>query len=119
MTNVTRREMIGRTVTLGAVLGMFGLTAKVVSDRPPIDPEFPDRIAVDDRSPFYDRYIDITRLGVTLNGVNQTACVEACQSEGWVRVFRDDGNGKLLVKREAILTERRYGVVRFHRLPES
>jgi hypothetical protein len=113
---ITRRDMIRNVLSWGAFLGIGGFAVKDSLDRPPVDPAFPDRVSLDEHSPYYDRYIDTSRLGVTLDGVDQKECVEACQSEGWVRVFRIGNDGKLLTRRDAVLTERRYGVVRFYNI---
>ncbi len=50
------------------------------------DTAFPDRLAIDPTSPFYNAKVLEREIGITLNGVEKTTVEEYCMSEGWVRV---------------------------------
>ena len=47
---------------------------------------FPDRLAINPSSPFYDAKILEREIGITLNGIEKTTVEEYCISEAWVRV---------------------------------
>lgn len=48
--------------------------------------EFPDRLSVDPKSPFYNEELLAKDVGIRFNGVDRTNVEEYCISEGWVRV---------------------------------
>jgi hypothetical protein len=49
-------------------------------------PTLPDRLSVDQASPFYDADLLVRGVGVRINGAEKTNVEEYCISEGWVRV---------------------------------
>ena len=49
-------------------------------------PEFPDRLSLDPRSPFFDQDILSRGVGIRFNGAEKTNVEEYCISEGWIRV---------------------------------
>lgn len=55
----------------------------------------PDRVATHPRNRFHDPAVG--NMGCRFNGVDQELVVEACVSEGWVRVGRRNGAGRLVV----------------------
>src|SRR5271170_5338701 len=48
--------------------------------------DFPDRLSVDPRSPYYNEEILSRDVGIRFKGVEKTNVEEYCVSEGWVRV---------------------------------
>ena len=46
----------------------------------------PDRLAVDERSRFYDAAALERGVGIRFNGVERNNVEEYCVSEGWIRV---------------------------------
>ena len=54
--------------------------------------EFPDRLSIDPKSPFYNEAILVRDVGIRFKGVEKTNVEEYCVSEGWVRVTA--GNAK-------------------------
>lgn len=49
-------------------------------------PSLPDRLSVDQSSPFYNQDLLTRGVGVKINGTEKTNVEEYCISEGWVRV---------------------------------
>jgi hypothetical protein len=49
-------------------------------------PQLPDRLSVDQSSPYYNQELLVLGVGVRINGVEKTNVEEYCISEGWVRV---------------------------------
>lgn len=49
-------------------------------------PTLPDRLSVDQSSPFYNGDLLLRGVGVKINGAEKTNVEEYCISEGWVRV---------------------------------
>jgi hypothetical protein len=49
-------------------------------------PPFPDRLSIDDRSPFYNAAIFQHQVGIKLNDKERSDVEEYCISEGWVKV---------------------------------
>ena len=47
---------------------------------------FPDRLALDPRSPFHDAALLERGVGIRFNGSDRTNVEEYCISEGWIRV---------------------------------
>ena len=47
---------------------------------------FPDRLALDPRSPFHDAALLERGVGIRFNGSERTNVEEYCISEGWIRV---------------------------------
>jgi hypothetical protein len=47
---------------------------------------FPDRLATDPASPFFDGPLLEKNVGIRFNGVEKNNVEEYCVSEGWVRV---------------------------------
>lgn len=48
--------------------------------------EFPDRLSVNPKSPFYNEELLAKDVGIRFNGADRTNVEEYCISEGWVRV---------------------------------
>ncbi|UTD30702.1 DUF3297 family protein [Bradyrhizobium sp. WD16] len=48
--------------------------------------EFPDRLSVDPKSPYYNAEILARDIGIRFKGVEKDNVEEYCVSEGWVRV---------------------------------
>lgn len=48
--------------------------------------EFPDRLSVNPKSPFYNEELLSKDVGIRFNGQDKTNIEEYCVSEGWVRV---------------------------------
>jgi Protein of unknown function (DUF3297) len=46
----------------------------------------PDRLSVNEASPFYDAEVLAREVGIRFNGVEKTTVEEYCVSEGWIRV---------------------------------
>lgn len=46
----------------------------------------PDRLSVDERSPFYDAEALARGVGILFNGKERQDVNEYCVSEGWIRV---------------------------------
>lgn len=65
-------------------------------------PPFPDRLAIDPRSPYYNAAIFEHDVGIKLNGRERSDVEEYCISEGWIKVAAGkalDRKGKpLLIK---------------------
>lgn len=65
-------------------------------------PPFPDRLAIDPRSPHYNAAIFEHDVGIKLNGRERSDVEEYCISEGWIKVAAGkalDRKGKpLLIK---------------------
>jgi hypothetical protein len=47
---------------------------------------FPDRLALDPRSPFHDAALLERGVGIRFNGSERTNVEEYCISEGWIKV---------------------------------
>jgi hypothetical protein len=69
--------------------------------------EFPDRLSVNPRSPYYDATLLERSIGIRLSGVEYTNVEEYCISEGWIRV----AIGKTLDRKGQPLTVQRQGSV--------
>ena len=52
----------------------------------------PDRLSIDERSPFFDGELLARGVGIRFNGKERTDVSEYCVSEGWIRV--PAGNSK-------------------------
>lgn len=52
----------------------------------------PDRLSVNEKSPYFDAAVLQREVGIRFNGVEKTNVEEYCVSEGWVRVAA--GNSK-------------------------
>ncbi len=65
-------------------------------------PTLPDRLSVDQSSPYYNADLLVRGVGVKINGVEKTNVEEYCISEGWVRVpagkARDRHGNQLTLK---------------------
>ena len=48
--------------------------------------EFPDRLSLDPRSPYFDQDILSRGVRINFNGAEKTNVEEYCISEGWIRV---------------------------------
>ena len=48
--------------------------------------EFPDRLSVDPKSPYYNAEILARDVGIRFKGAEKTNVEEYCVSEGWIRV---------------------------------
>lgn len=48
--------------------------------------EFPDRLSVNPRSPYFQEEIFQREVGIRLNGAEKTNVEEYCISEGWIKV---------------------------------
>lgn len=48
--------------------------------------EFPDRLSVNPKSPFYNEELLTRGVGILFNGAEKTNVEEYCISEGWIRV---------------------------------
>jgi hypothetical protein len=48
--------------------------------------EFPDRLSVNPKSPFYNEELLARDVGIRFNGEDKTNVEEYCISEGWIRV---------------------------------
>jgi hypothetical protein len=48
--------------------------------------EFPDRLSLDPRSPYFDGEILKNPVGIRFNGQEKTNVQEYCVSEGWIKV---------------------------------
>ena len=48
--------------------------------------QFPDRLSLDPRSPYFDEALLARGVGIRFNGKDKTNVLEYCISEGWVRV---------------------------------
>lgn len=49
-------------------------------------PQFPDRLSLDPRSPYFDADLLQNPVGIKLNGQDKTNVQEYCVSEGWIKV---------------------------------
>ena len=54
--------------------------------------EFPDRLCIDPKSPYYNEAILARDVGIRFKGAEKTNVEEYCISEGWIRVSA--GNAK-------------------------
>jgi len=65
-------------------------------------PPFPDRLAIDPRSPYFNAAIFEHDVGIKLNDNERSDVEEYCISEGWVKVqagkARDRKGNPLLIK---------------------
>ena len=52
----------------------------------------PDRLSIEERSPFYNAELLERGVGIMFNGKERTDVSEYCVSEGWIRV--QAGNSK-------------------------
>lgn len=52
----------------------------------------PDRLSVNEKSPYFDAAVLQREVGIRFNGVEKTNVEEYCLSEGWIRVAA--GNSK-------------------------
>ena len=50
------------------------------------DTEFPDRLSLDPRSPYFNEDVLKRGVGIKFNGNEKTNVEEYCISEGWIRV---------------------------------
>lgn len=99
--------------TLDAVLGREVPVAQAITSRPEpvaaLRGDLPDRLSVDDRSPFYG---PTKGIGVRLDGkVRPDDVIEYCVSEGWVRIMRRMANGKPIRERGRYVGTKFHGVV--------
>jgi hypothetical protein len=78
-----------------------------MTETPPDQPEsalpaMPDRLSVDQSSPFYNADLLTRGVGVRINGAEKTNVEEYCISEGWIRVpagkARDRHGNQLTLK---------------------
>lgn len=69
--------------------------------------EFPDRLSVNPKSPYYDEAILSRDVGIRFNGQEKTNVEEYCISEGWIKV----AVGKTLDRKGNPLTLTMKGVV--------
>lgn len=58
----------------------------------------PDRLAVDPKSPYYDKALLARGIAVLFKGVERVNVAEYCVSEGWVRRIPAGGSYKNTVK---------------------
>jgi hypothetical protein len=62
----------------------------------------PDRLSMDEASPFYDPALLERGIGIRFKGQDKTNVVEYCVSEGWIRVVvgntRDRKGNPLTIK---------------------
>lgn len=78
--------------------------------------EFPDRLSVNPKSPFYNEELLSKDVGIKFNGAEKTNVEEYCISEGWVRV----AVGKTLDRKGDPLTLKLKGVVEpYFRKPQE
>lgn len=49
-------------------------------------PQLPDRLSLDPRSPYFDADVLKNGIGIKLNGQEKTSVQEYCISEGWIRI---------------------------------
>lgn len=49
-------------------------------------PQLPDRLSLDPRSPYFDSDILEKGIGIRFNGQEKTNVQEYCISEGWIKV---------------------------------
>lgn len=49
-------------------------------------PEFPDRLSIEPRSPYYNAAVFEHEVGIRLNGKERHDVEEYCISEGWIKV---------------------------------
>ena len=52
----------------------------------PTRPELPDRLSIDDRSPYYLEAVFHHDIGIRFNDKERTDVEEYCISEGWIKV---------------------------------
>jgi hypothetical protein len=62
------------------------MTETPSSDGSAETPVLPDRLSVDQSSPYYNADLLVRGIGVKINGTEKTNVEEYCISEGWVRV---------------------------------
>lgn len=78
--------------------------------------EFPDRLSVNPKSPFYNEELLAKDVGIRFNGQEKTNVEEYCISEGWIRV----AVGKTLDRKGNPLTLKLNGKVEpFFRQPKT
>lgn len=65
-------------------------------------PALPDRLSVNQRSPYYDEALLARGIGIRFRGQEKTNVEEYCVSEGWVRlaagVAKDRHGNQMTVK---------------------
>jgi hypothetical protein len=71
----------------------------------------PDRLSTDAASPFHDKALLESGVGIRFNGVEKTNVEEYCISEGWVRVSL----GRTVDRRGKPLTQKLNGTVEAYR----
>jgi hypothetical protein len=49
-------------------------------------PDLPDHLSTDPRSPYYNAEVLAHDIGIRFNGAEKTNVEEYCVSEGWIRV---------------------------------
>ena len=49
-------------------------------------PDFPDRLSINPKSPFYDEALLAKGIGIKFDGEEKINVEEYCLSEGWIRV---------------------------------
>jgi len=49
-------------------------------------PELPDRLSLDPRSPYFDSDVLEKGVGIRFNGQEKTNVQEYCISEGWIKI---------------------------------
>ncbi|MFC0240091.1 DUF3297 family protein [Rhodopseudomonas telluris] len=54
--------------------------------------ELPDRLSVEESSPYYNEAVLALDVGIRFKGQDKTNVIEYCVSEGWIRVAA--GNAK-------------------------
>ncbi|WP_310468198.1 DUF3297 family protein [Sphingomonas sp.] len=69
--------------------------------------EFPDRLSLDPRSPYFDQDILSRGVRINFNGAEKTNVEEYCISEGWIRVAagrsRDRHGNPMTVKLNGVV----------------
>ena len=50
------------------------------------NPDFPDRLSVNPKSPYYNEEVLKRDIGIRFDGKEKTNVEEYCVSEGWIRV---------------------------------
>ena len=62
--------------------------------------EFPDRLSINPKSPYFNEELMKREVGIRFNGAERTNVEEYCISEGWIRVAvgkKFDRHGNLLL----------------------
>ena len=57
-----------------------------MTDQPNSNPELPDHLSLDPRSPHFNQELLERGVRIRFNGVEKTNVEEYCVSEGWIRV---------------------------------